>query len=455
MLELSHASAAILLCLGPREALDVLAAEGALACRVAADELMLVSLVGPLDPGPPAARLSGVGGLVVDQSDAFVGWTLGAAARPTRRSPASRRSSSPEPAGFVQGAVGGIPAKAIVEDDRIHVLRQLRPCAPSAPTGWPRPAASCLARATRVSGLFRRRVFLREDEPVPRYDVVVIGGGGHGLATAYYLARGTGFAAWPSSSAATSARAAPAATRPSLRANYKTPETIAFFKASYDLYRSLSRELDYNLLMSRRGLFWLAHSEASLRIQRERALLNQAFGVDTVFLGPDEVGEVCPELDLSAGGKATHPRCLVPPARCDHPPRRRRLGIRAGRAATRRPRAPRSRGDGRDVERGRASASRRPRPDRRRRRRLRGGGWVHAGRGHGRPPASDHDTSAAGVRDRVHTSRSSTGSSPQRTCSSTSRRPRAARCWSARRSSDTRATRPAPPSRSCRRPPRA
>src|SRR5207249_421780 len=79
-----------------------------------------------------------------------------------------------------------------------------------------------------------------------------------------------------------------------------------FFKQSFDLYRGLSAELDYNLLMTRRGLFWLAHSENSLRLQRERALLSQAFGVDTIFIGPDEVKELCPQIDLSAGGKG-HP----------------------------------------------------------------------------------------------------------------------------------------------------
>jgi hypothetical protein len=121
VLELSHANAAILLCLGPREALDVLPAEGAFACRIAADELMLVSLIGPLDPGPPAAQLSGVGGLVVDQSDAFVTWTLAGAADEAfaRLSAIELPGNRP---GFVQGAVGGIPAKAIVEGDRIHVL---------------------------------------------------------------------------------------------------------------------------------------------------------------------------------------------------------------------------------------------------------------------------------------------------------------------------------------------
>jgi sarcosine oxidase subunit beta len=91
-----------------------------------------------------------------------------------------------------------------------------------------------------------------------------------------------------------------------LRANYKMPQSVSFFKRSFDLYRTLGYELDYNLLFSTRGLFWLAHSESSLRIQRERALLNQAVGVDTIFITPEDVKELCPAIDLNCGGKG-HP----------------------------------------------------------------------------------------------------------------------------------------------------
>ena len=156
-----------------------------------------------------------------------------------------------------------------------------------------------------MSGLFRRRVLLREHEIAPRYDVVVIGGGGHGLAIAYNLARRHGIKSVGVFERAYIGAGGSGRNTTVLRANYKTPETIPFYKASFDLYRGLSRELGLNLLFSPRGLLWLANSEASLRLQRERALLNRAFGVDTVFLGPEEVKEVCPVLDLS--GEGHHP----------------------------------------------------------------------------------------------------------------------------------------------------
>jgi sarcosine oxidase subunit beta len=152
-----------------------------------------------------------------------------------------------------------------------------------------------------MSGLFRQRTFLREDELESRYDVVVIGGGAHGLAIAYYLAKDHGMANVAVLERNYIGSGGSGRNTTVLRANYKTPETIPFYKASFGLYAGLGQELDFNLLRSPRGLLWLAHSEPSLRLQRERALLNQEAGVDTVFVGPEEVKELCPVIDLTGG----------------------------------------------------------------------------------------------------------------------------------------------------------
>jgi len=93
-----------------------------------------------------------------------------------------------------------------------------------------------------MSGLFRRRVLLRENEIRPRYDVVVVGGGGHGLAIAYNLARRHGIRDVGVFERAYIGAGGSGRNTTVLRANYKTPETIPFYKASFDLYRTLSSE---------------------------------------------------------------------------------------------------------------------------------------------------------------------------------------------------------------------
>jgi sarcosine oxidase subunit beta len=155
-----------------------------------------------------------------------------------------------------------------------------------------------------MSGLLRRKVILRQQDLKSRYDVVVIGGGGHGLALAYYLAAQHGVRDVAVLERSYIGSGGTGRNTTVLRANYKTPETVAFFKASFELYTKLSAELDFHLLLSPRGLLWLAHSEASLRLQRERAYLNNAFGVDTVFVEPNQIAELCPPLDLTGGGNA-------------------------------------------------------------------------------------------------------------------------------------------------------
>src|SRR5207245_6953598 len=142
--------------------------------------------------------------------------------------------------------------------------------------------ARARAGGRHVSGLLRRRVLFREAELRPRYEVVVVGGGGHGLAIAYYLAKRHGIRDVAVFERSYIGAGGSGRNTTVLRANYKTPEAVKFYQAAFDLYRDLTYELNYNLLRSQRGLIWLAHSESSRRVQQERALLNQTFGVDTV-----------------------------------------------------------------------------------------------------------------------------------------------------------------------------
>jgi len=138
----------------------------------------------------------------------------------------------------------------------------------------------------------------RANELRSTYDVVIIGGGVHGLATAYYLAkRGVKNIAVLEKSYIGSGGSGRNTTI--IRANYRTPEGVAFYRESLRLYEHLGQELDYNLLLSQQGHLTLAHSDRAEIVMRERAEINGLFGVDSRVIGPDEIGKLCPELDLS------------------------------------------------------------------------------------------------------------------------------------------------------------
>jgi sarcosine oxidase subunit beta len=131
------------------------------------------------------------------------------------------------------------------------------------------------------------------------YDVVVVGAGVHGLATAYHLAARHGITRVAVVDQGYVGGGASGRNTAILRSNYLTPEGVAFYDRSIKLYEGLAAELNFNVMFSQRGHLTLAHNDTSLRTMRWRAEVNKLSGVDSEVIGPDEVKRLVPFMDTS------------------------------------------------------------------------------------------------------------------------------------------------------------
>ena len=148
------------------------------------------------------------------------------------------------------------------------------------------------------------RFFQAHTTPKKSYDVVIIGGGGHGLAAAYYLAKHHGITNVAVLEKGYIGGGNTGRNTTIVRSNYLTPEGVKFYDASVKIYEDLSEELDLNLFYSTRGHFTLAHTESAMRTMRWRAEVNKHVGVESYVVGPDEIAKACPQLDMSCSGQA-------------------------------------------------------------------------------------------------------------------------------------------------------
>ncbi|HEY8632433.1 MAG TPA: FAD-dependent oxidoreductase, partial [Candidatus Limnocylindrales bacterium] len=144
---------------------------------------------------------------------------------------------------------------------------------------------------------------LRWDEPRKAYDVVIVGGGGHGLATAYYLATGHGITNVAVIEGDYIVSGNTGRNTTIIRANYGIPEAVRFYQHSLEMYESLEDETGARILHQTKGLVWLAHTETALRSERARCLMNTACGAETVMITPAEIKEIVPQIDLTGGGR--------------------------------------------------------------------------------------------------------------------------------------------------------
>ncbi|HWW32658.1 MAG TPA: sarcosine oxidase subunit beta family protein [Steroidobacteraceae bacterium] len=163
-------------------------------------------------------------------------------------------------------------------------------------------SALALARGA-LTGHRHWRPAWRSPEPKAAYDVVIVGAGGHGLAAAYYLAKNhrltrvavieRGWLGGGNTGRNTTV----------VRSNYLFPESARLYDFSLRLYEGLSRELNFNVMLSQRGHVLLAHSRHDLESMSRWVNTMHMHGIDAELLSREQVGALAPALDLSPGAR--------------------------------------------------------------------------------------------------------------------------------------------------------
>ncbi len=151
----------------------------------------------------------------------------------------------------------------------------------------------------------------RQAKPKPSYDVVIVGAGGHGLATAYYLAKRHGITKVAVIDKGWLGGGNTGRNTTIIRSNYFYPESAALYDLALRLYEGLSEELNYNIMLSQRGMMILAHSEAEFDMMTRSANAMLLNGIDAEILTPDEVQRRLPLLDMqrwAVWGALSQPR---------------------------------------------------------------------------------------------------------------------------------------------------
>lgn len=136
-------------------------------------------------------------------------------------------------------------------------------------------------------------------EPAPAYDAIVIGGGGHGLATAYYLARNHGLSRVAVLEKGWIGGGNSGRNTTIVRSNYYYPQSAALYDFALKLYERLSHDLNYNIMLSQRGILFTTHSRHDLESATRWVGAMQANGVDAEILDRAAVARLVPAMDMS------------------------------------------------------------------------------------------------------------------------------------------------------------
>ncbi|WP_321324020.1 FAD-dependent oxidoreductase [Thiomicrorhabdus sp.] len=148
--------------------------------------------------------------------------------------------------------------------------------------------------------------FFPEEKPLEKeYDVVIIGGGGHGMACAYYLAKEHGITNVAVLEQGYIGGGNTGRNTTIVRSNYLTSEGVKFYDESLKLFNDLSEDFDLNIFYSTRGHYTLAHTDSSLRTMRWRSEVNKHHGIDSEVVDSETIQKDVPYMDIECNGQ--HP----------------------------------------------------------------------------------------------------------------------------------------------------
>jgi sarcosine oxidase subunit beta len=139
----------------------------------------------------------------------------------------------------------------------------------------------------------------RSPEPKAAYDVIIVGAGGHGLATAYYLAKEHGITNVAVLEKGWLGGGNTGRNTTIIRSNYLYDESAGIYNHALNLWDGLSQDLNYNVMYSPRGVMMLAHNVHDIQVFKRHIHANRLNGVDNEWLTPEQAKEFCPPLNIS------------------------------------------------------------------------------------------------------------------------------------------------------------
>src|SRR3954451_9833233 len=143
----------------------------------------------------------------------------------------------------------------------------------------------------------------RSPEPKAEYDVVIVGAGGHGLATAYYLAKEHGITNVAVVERGWLGGGNTGRNTTIIRSNYLFDESAALYEHALKLWEGLSQDLNYNVMYSARGVLMLAHTIHDVQSFKRHVHANRLNGIDNEWLSAEECKQFCPPLNIGADSR--------------------------------------------------------------------------------------------------------------------------------------------------------